>query len=321
MSSTRDAILARLSSSREAVSGDLLAHELGLSRAGIWKHIQTLKRRGVQIESFSGRGYRLISDELSAAAIEAHFGSSRIGHHCTVFNEIDSTNKEAMRQAEAGVPEGTVFFARRQSNGRGRLGRTWHTAEGDALALSILLRPPLPPEKVPQLSLLSAVAVQQACAPMAPDTRIKWPNDILFRGAKLAGILTEMRAEPGQVHAVVIGIGINLRTPKNGWPQSITQPVTDLTTASGKAVRQLDIATRLLEQFNRIYARYLDRGFDPIREQWWQHHAASGRSVRVHHGGSYIEGIAEALDTDGALLLNRGGKTERIIAGDLELLS
>lgn len=321
MSDTRDTILARLNRADDAVSGDLLAAELGLSRAGIWKHIQALKNRGVQIESISGKGYRLVSDELSAAALTEAFRNRRIGHHCTVVDEIDSTNREMMRLAESGEQEGLILFARQQSGGRGRLGRSWHTAPGDALALSILLRPPLPPEIVPQLSLMTAVAVQQACARFAPQVRIKWPNDLLFNGAKIAGILTEMRGEPGRVHAVVIGIGINLRKPDGGWPDSINQKVGDLSSAGGRRIRQQDVAATLIEAFNDCYETFLREGFAPIRQLWWQNHAASGQKVRVHDGSGYIEGIAEALDSDGALLLRCGSERRRIIAGDLELLS
>jgi len=183
------------------------------------------------------------------------------------------------------------------------------------------LPPDLPPEQVPQLSLLTAVALHEALSVYAPDLRIKWPNDLLFRGAKVAGILTEMRAEPGHVHAVVLGFGINLKAPVGGWPSDITQAVTDMTTISAQPrISKLEIAVAVLEALDRWYDVYLSDGFAPLRVAWWQAHAASGGKVRVHHGNGYIEGIASALDEDGALLLQTSHGMERIIAGDLELL-
>ncbi|MDT8375616.1 MAG: biotin--[acetyl-CoA-carboxylase] ligase [Mariprofundaceae bacterium] len=316
----QDAILARLGGSSSPVSGDALAHELGLSRAGIWKHIRNMRRQGIEIESHTGRGYQLKSDVLSPAMLRRQLGDTLIGSACMVLDETDSTNREAMRQAEAGADEGLVIIANRQTSGRGRLGRYWHTAENDSLALSILLRPAIPPEQVPQLSLLAAVALHRALSEFAPDVGIKWPNDILHNGAKVAGILTEMRGEPGQVHAVVIGIGVNIRMPADGWPKEITQPVTALATASRKDVNRLNTALAIIRAMERGYDEYLANGFAPVREAWWRAHAAAGHSVRAHGGDGYIEGIAEALDDDGALLLRVEGQLQRFIAGDIELM-
>jgi len=315
----REHSLTRLGTSSAPVSGDALAGELGLSRAGIWKHIQALKKQGLRIEACAGKGYRLQSDAFSAGLIQAQLESSRIGSRIIVLDETGSTNQDVMARAEAGADEGLVIFANRQSRARGRLGRTWHTMP-ESLAASALLRPALPPEQVPQLSLLTAVALQQALARHCPEIRIKWPNDLLHNGAKLAGILTEMRAEPGRVHAVVLGFGINLAAPRGGWPADISKPATDLASISAIQPCTSALAAAILQSLDQWYAIYLDEGFAPVRHAWWQAHAASGAEVSVHDGGSYIRGIARALDDDGALLLETAGGMRRIIAGDLELL-
>lgn len=181
---TRDAILTRLGGSTAPVSGDELASELGLSRAGIWKHIQSLRKQGIEIESHIGRGYQLKSDVLTATMLSGRINTRRIGSHIMVLNETDSTNREVMRQAESGIDEGLVIIANHQTHGRGRLGRSWHTAGDDSLTISILLRPELSPEQVPQLSLLTAVALYQTLVTHVPEIRIKWPNDLLHHGAK-----------------------------------------------------------------------------------------------------------------------------------------
>ena len=318
MSDIRDKILARLDGSDEPLSGDLLAQELGLSRTGIWKHIQQLRKSGANITAHSGQGYQLQSEVFNSALLSSRCTGKRIGSSITIIDETESTNRDAMAEYEKGAQEGLVIFAHKQSAGKGRLGRRWHTIT-DSLACSVLLRPDLPPEKVPQLSLLTAVALQDALSHFSPDIRIKWPNDILHNGAKLAGILTEMRAEPGRVHAVVLGFGINLSTPEEGWPADITQKVTDLQSICGGKISRLDLAAALLNALDYWYDIYLQQGFAPIHVAWWSAHAASGQKVRVHDGQGYIDGTATALDHDGALLLKTSRGTQRIIAGDLEL--
>lgn len=314
----RDRILARLDASSEPLSGDLLAHELGLSRTGVWKHIEQLRKAGADIVAHSGLGYSLESELFSSALLASRCSGKRIGSSVTILDETDSTNRDAMREADLGAKEGIAIFAHKQSSGKGRLGRRWHTVP-DSLACSVLLRPPLTPEKVPQLSLLTAVALHDALSELSPEIRIKWPNDILYRGAKLAGILTEMRAEPGQVHAVVLGFGINLSAPDNGWPMDITQKATDLTTILNRKPSRLELAASILNALDHWYEIYLQQGFAPVHTAWWHAHAASGQKVRVFNGSDYIDGIASALDEDGALLLETSRGTERIIAGDLEL--
>jgi len=320
MHQAREHILTRLGMSKAPVSGHELASELGLSRAGVWKHIQALKKTGIAIEAQAGKGYVLNDDVFSAGLIRARLSTTRIGQQIVIHAETGSTNQDAMAEAEAGAPEGLVIFANKQTNGKGRLGRTWHTMP-ESLAASVLLRPNVPPERVPQLSLLTAVALQEALSRYCPDIRIKWPNDLLYYGAKVAGILTEMRAEPGRVHAVVLGFGINLAAPADDWPGDINKPATDMASISTRRISKTELATAILHALDHWYAIYLADGFTPVHRAWWQAHAASGARVSVYDGRDYIEGIASALDHDGALLLETASGLRRIIAGDLELLS
>lgn len=320
MNRARQHILTRLGMSRKPVSGDDLASELGLSRAGVWKHIQMLKKTGIDIDARAGKGYVLNSNIFNEGLLKAQLSTRRIGKQIMVLEETGSTNQDAMQQAGEGAEEGLVIFADRQHQGKGRLGRTWHTMP-ESLAASVLLRPDLPPEQVPQLSLLTAVALHEVLSRKAPDIRIKWPNDLLHHGKKVAGILTEMRAEPGRVHAVVLGFGINLAAPADGWPSDIDKPVTDMATISASPVSRTELAVDILHALDQWYDTCLQHGFAPVQRAWWQAHAASGARVSVYDGRQYIEGIATALDDDGALLLDTANGIQRIIAGDLELLS
>ena len=319
MNQAREHILTRLSLSSAPVSGDQLAEELGLSRTGVWKHIQTLRSSGADIQAHAGLGYTLHSEILSPGTLAARLSTSCIGREIVVLDETGSTNRDVMQRAEQGAVEGLVILAERQKQGKGRLGRIWHTLPG-SLAASVLLHPKLPPEQVPQLSLLTAVALHDALSNYTADIRIKWPNDLLCQSAKVAGILTEMRAEPGLVHAVALGFGINLCPPADGWPKELSGAATDLSTICCRRLSRLEVAAACLNALDHWYALYLQQGFAPVHKAWWQAHAASGKTVRVFDGQHYIEGVATALDNDGALLLSTPKGSQRIIAGDLELL-
>jgi len=261
-----------------------------------------------------------MKDVLDEYPIEQRLQTCLLGHPCIVLHEVDSTNSETMRRANEGAREGLVVLADRQTAGRGRLRRRWHSIAGHTLTMSMLLKPPLPPEKIPQISLLTAVALHDALSSFAPNVNIKWPNDILHHGRKMAGILTEMRAEPGRVQAVVVGMGLNVHAPGKGWPKDIAATVADLDAASGRTVSRIDAAVCILESMERHYLDYLNRGFGPVRKQWWQAHAARGKQVRIYDGLHYIGGIAEDMDEDGALLLRTPAGLQRVVAGDLELM-
>ncbi len=162
----RERLLHRLFEAGEPVSGQRLAAELGLSRTAVWKHVRALREQGARIASMPGKGYRLEGDSLIAAAIQARLEGCRMPWRVRVVDETGSTNRDVMLAAERGEPEGLAVFARRQREGRGRMGRRWRTLP-DALAFSVLLRPELPPERMPMLSLVAAVAAHEAIAACA----------------------------------------------------------------------------------------------------------------------------------------------------------
>ena len=243
-----------------------------------------------------------------------------IAGYTVVGRPVASRNWGVWRPAGGGAAGVWVRGAARRGGGGGRRGRPCLPRAAEARAWAGLRPPPLPPERVPQIPLVVGIALCEAFRGMGADVAIKWPNDILHRGAKLAGILTEMRAEPGHVQAVAVGIGINIRHPAGGWPADIQQAVTDLGTATGKPVRRLDVVEQVIRSLDAGYALYLHEGFEPLRQRWWSAHAASDAWVRVRDGSGHIEGTAIAIDHDGALLLSVGGTTRRIVAGDLELM-
>lgn len=234
------------------------------------------------------------------------------------FTSIDSTNKEVLRQAAQGAKEGLTIVAEQQTDGKGRLGRTWETID-HALAMSVLLRPEIDTQKVAQLSLVAAVAAHQALALFAPKTRIKWPNDLLIDGQKVCGILTEMQQGKHGL-AVVIGLGINISEPQQGWGEDMRTPPTSLNQHCSQIISKDEVLQAILESLDDCYNRFTHQGFQPMIEAWEKAHVASGQTVSVFDGNSYIQGIALGLADDGALRLLVNGQEQRIIAGDVSLM-
>lgn len=326
MSEVRKHILSRLVVAEPSVSGDVLAEELGISRVAVWKHIEKLRQQGVDIQSIAGKGYVLNSDIISQSVLmDALQNNHRIGRDVVALDCVDSTNAETMRRFHEGAREGLVVIADEQTKGKGRLGRSWKTLPG-SIAMSLLLQPPVTPEKVTQLPILTAVAIHQALQPWVPDVAIKWPNDLLVHKAKLSGILTEMRSEPGQVQAVVIGVGVNMMAPVSGWQQAqwltdqsgTTRQATDIATYVAKMPKRMQVIEAILRSLDDWYDLWLNDGFNEVRRYWWKNHVSSGQQVVVKNGAYTISGIAEALDDDGALLLRCKKELKRVVSGDLE---
>lgn len=246
-----------------------------------------------------------------------------IGHPCIILEETDSTNAELARRLQHqahNTLEGITIIAKRQQQGRGRLGRVWHSDSQHQLCMSILLTPSVEENRLPQLSLVTAVAIWQALADIAPLS-IKWPNDILIQGKKLAGILSERRSSYGAQQQIIMGIGMNIHMPDQGFPEDISDIATALNAHIQQPISRIQVAMRILSSLETYYNEWLAYGFESIRQQWWAAHAASQQPVRAHDGNrGYIEGIAMDLDSDGALLLHTNTGMQRIIAGEVHIL-
>lgn len=305
------------------VSGEELSRSLSVSRTAVWKHIKALKELGYRIEAIPSRGYRLVftPDILTPAELSAGLHLERIGTSLICVDETDSTNTLAYRLAEEGAAEGTVVVADAQNRGKGRLGRQWESPAGVNLYCSIILRPPIMPVHAPQLTFLSAVAVAEAIersSGLAPA--IKWPNDLLVNGFKVAGMLNEMSAETERVEFLVLGIGVNINMRRDQFPPDLRHPASSLAIESGQEVSRLSFARSLLESLDRHYARYLAEGYGPLRQAWLGRSAVMGRRVRVSGQQGEMRGTVEGIDEIGALLLRTpDGILERVLAGDVKI--
>lgn len=311
----------------EWMSGEAISTQLGISRAAVWKQIEGLRADGYEVEAAPRRGYRLASrpDKLSVAEIEAGLKTQRFGRPVEAHEAIGSTNERAKEMARQGAPEGLLVTAEQQTAGKGRLGRPWQTPAGRALALSLLLRPLIPPTAAPRLTLVAAVAVAEAVrAVTGLPVGIKWPNDLQSGGKKLCGILTEMEAEIEQVRFIVLGIGLNVNQTIEEFPPELRETATSLRLAGGGAVplARLPLLQAILERLEACYDQFLSGGWPELLAAWRELSVTLGRPVRVipASGEPVWEGTAFDLDPEGALLVRRpDGAVERVIAGEVSI--
>ncbi|HVM46602.1 MAG TPA: biotin--[acetyl-CoA-carboxylase] ligase [Candidatus Acidoferrum sp.] len=309
----------------DTVSGTELSQQLGVSRAAVWARIEALRALGYDIEASPHLGYRLLNapDVLHADDLMSRLAGTRvIGRDVRVFQETTSTSDVIEKLARDGVKEGVVVFAESQTRGRGRLGRQWVSPAKAGLWFSVLLRPPLRPHDATQLVVASATALRRAIeSHTSLKAEIKWPNDVLFRGRKLAGILTEMSAELDRVKHLVVGIGVNVNLDSGDFPSELRRQATSLKAELGRAVSRPELAIAVLRELAVDYLRVLSGEFPAVADEWEQHCTTLARDVVIHTGEREVRGRAEALGEDGALLLRtEHGRLERIIGGDVTLV-
>jgi BirA family biotin operon repressor/biotin-[acetyl-CoA-carboxylase] ligase len=317
-------IISALRENADGISGAELARQLGISRAAIWARIEDLRQAGFGIEAGPHFGYRLAGEPegLLTDDLLVRLGSTRVvGRDIRVFEETTSTNDVIEKLARDGVKEGAVVFAEAQTGGRGRLGRKWMSPPRRGLWFSVLLRPQLRPQEVTQLTVASATALRRAIKTVTGRLpEIKWPNDLLFDGKKVVGILTEMSAEVDCVRHVILGIGVNVNQDAADFPAELRRLATSLKLVTGRKISRAELAAEILRELDADYARIGAGQFAQLADEWETGCATLGREVSVQMGTRKIRGCAEALDDEGALLLRtEHGHLERITGGDVTL--
>ena len=307
-----------------AVSGADLSQKLCVSRAAVWARIEELRSLGYDIEASPHRGYRLVStpDVLHADDLLSRLGKTKvIGRDIRVFRETTSTNDVIEKLARDGVQEGVAVFAESQTKGRGRLGRKWLSPAKQGLWFSVLLRPDLRPQEATRLTVASATALRRAIESQTGlKPEIKWPNDILVQGKKVAGILTELSAELDHVKYVILGIGVDVNLSPGDFPPELRKVATSLKAELGKPVSRPELAVAILRELDQDYGRITSGQFAAVASEWEEHGTTIGQEVVIRTGDRQIRGRAESLGEDGALLLRtEHGHLERIVGGDVTL--
>ncbi len=299
---------------------DDLGRRLKLPASAVNVEIAELEKLGYTIESHPHFGYRLLGtpDRLTADDIKAQLKGGLIGSEILVFEETASTNEVIEHLAKSGAREGLVVFAESQTHGRGRRGRAWASPRGKGLWFSVLLRPTLSTAAASRITVAASVAVARAIRQnCGVDARIKWPNDVMLNGKKFAGILTELRAEADEILLAILGIGIDVNCLREDFTGDLGDIATSLELETGLPQDRVALAAQVLMALDECYQTALTN-FEVIVDEWAKLCTTLGRQIVVTMGQRRIEGFAQALDGDGALLLRRdSGQIERILGGDV----
>lgn len=307
------------------VSSEVLRHPSGVSRAAISKQIKVLQGLGYEIESSPRKGYRLLRDPdgLQGELIVPFLQNTRFSGGTYVYKEItDSTNDDARELAEQGAPEGSLVFAEIQEKGRGRRGRFWFGRAGDSLQFSVLLRPPVRPQDATLIPLLVATSVYRALSGLGiEEVSIKWPNDVLIQGRKLCGVLCEMSVDMEGIQYAILGIGMNVNTPAENFPKELREIACSLFSVMGKTWRRSELLISILKEIDHQLSLVWKGEVDTILENWREGAHTLGKQIRVEMpNGSLLEGIAEDVNSQGALLVrDASGTLHTLHSGEVSL--
>jgi BirA family transcriptional regulator, biotin operon repressor / biotin---[acetyl-CoA-carboxylase] ligase len=306
----------------EFVSGEAISDKLGLTRASVWKHVEALRAHGYRIDALPARGYRLaeVPDRLTPLELRPLLNTHDVGQALHWHEEIGSTNDRARELAEEGAEHGEVVIAEAQTAGRGRRGRGWSSPPRRNLYFSVVLRPDLPPARAPELTLVASVAICEALRQAGVEAGIKWPNDLHASGRKIAGILTELAAEPERVSWVVLGVGVNVNARAEDFPEDVRRDATSVLLERGEPAPRALLAAACFTALEEWIDRHAEEGFGPVAVAWRKRSVTLGRDVVVKVEGREVVGTAEDIDESGALLVRTGAGLERILTGDVALL-
>ncbi|HSW10197.1 MAG TPA: biotin--[acetyl-CoA-carboxylase] ligase [Bacillota bacterium] len=245
----------------------------------------------------------------------------RLGRPLLRYATLPSTSTTVGEFGHQGWPEGLAVLADEQSSGRGRLGRSWHSPGGAGVWMSVLLRPAFPPEQAPRLAITAGLSVARAIrrtAGLACD--LKWPNDVLLNGRKLAGILAEVARAGDRSFFVVLGVGINVSVADDQWPPSLRAAATSLT-AAGCPADRIALAEAVLEELDGDYSRLLAGEWESVRREWQAASSMLGEAVTVSAGCSIIRGRARQLGSLGELVLElEDGSMREVVAGEVTVI-
>jgi BirA family biotin operon repressor/biotin-[acetyl-CoA-carboxylase] ligase len=321
---SRSTLLSLLANG-EFRSGQVLADQLGVSRTAVWKQLNALAAEyDLEVESVRGKGYRIPGgiDLLDTGqVIGALTGPARaLLGSLEILDTIDSTNAELMRRAERGGAPGLVCTAEQQTAGRGRRGRQWVSPYAGNLYLSVLWEFSEGAAALEGLSLAVGVAVARALQGCGvAGIRLKWPNDVLYDGAKLGGILLEMQGDVAGPCRVVIGIGLNVAMPAAA-AGNIEQAWTDIATVTGgRQPRRSHLLAAVLNELLPLLADFEQRGFASWREQWLALDAFADKRVTLRTGSTPVGGIARGVDERGALLFETDAGVQAVHGGEISL--
>ena len=314
-------ILTILRAADGSVSGQELCGTLGVTRAAVWKVMESLRADGYEIEAVPRVGYRLVSspDVLT----EAEVGSRRRDKYKDAplfcYDRTDSTNTRALAKAEEGVPEGALFVADVQEGGKGRRGRSWSSPAGESLSMSFVLRPEISPQTASMITLIAAMAGRNAVASLTgTHPMIKWPNDIILHGKKICGILTEMKLEEGEIAHIVVGMGFNVG--QKAFSGELADKAASLLMETGKQYSRAQLACNVMAEFFPLYERFLQDGdLSGLAEEYNANLVGRGEEVVILRPDCTQTAVSHGINKTGALIVEADGEEKEIIAGEVSV--
>ncbi len=308
-------------------SGQAMAEAHGVTRAAVWKAIRLLEARGVDVHAVAGKGYRLarpvewldrdrVLADMSAPARDRIEGLE-------LLRTTESTNNELLAVATPPAGRGRVCLAEFQTRGRGRHGRPWYSPPGAGLCFSVGWCFDLPPQRLSSLSLAAGVAVAEALDGRHLGLGLKWPNDLVWQGGKVGGILTELTGEAAGATTAIVGVGINHRLPSRLAPEAALagglEPVDLYQVLGDRLPGRNALAARLIGALIDGLIRFELEGFLPFARSWRELDVLQGRDVTVTHRDRSVPGIARGIDMSGALLVEDIDGLRRVYAGDVSV--
>ena len=323
----KDTVLKLLQeSSGSWVSGEGISERLGITRAAVWKAVNALRRDGYDIEARKSQGYRLMDapDRLTETEIRAKLGATKlVGRKLVCFESVDSTNAYLKRAASEGVVDGTVAVADEQTGGRGRRGRSFQSPAGKGVYLSVLLRPPVEPNRLLPVTGFGAVAVCNAIERVAGvRPKIKWANDLVLGGRKLCGILTElsMEGESGALQYVIMGIGVNVAHTREDFAGELENIATSLNLETGEPVSRAALAAAMIEELDALYQALLRHKVQPYLDAYRRDCLTIGQEVQLLWEDVHEKVLATGVDDDlGLQVLRQNGTQETIRTGEVSV--
>ena len=309
-----------LDKNKDFVSGEEISEILGISRTAVWKHINTLKSQGYNIESINKKGYRILEnpdDILTRENIAYNLNSKFIGNDIIHFDTIDSTNDYAKKIA-SDMKDGTVIISEEQTKGRGRMGRKWHSKKGDGIWISIILKPDINPYECPFITLIAGASILKTLDKLGVKSSIKWPNDIIINNKKACGVLTELAAEIDKVNYVILGIGMNVKTLE--FDEDIESMATSLY-KEGHNISRIDIVREMLIEFENLYINYINnKDKKEVLDICKKYSAILNKNIYLLKNGEKTKAKCIDINEDGNLIVKfDDNTTKEIMSGEVSI--
>ncbi len=317
----RTKILTKLYAAQGGYLADSsLVKELGVSAAALWKDIEALEQEGYDITGVGNEGYRLNNWQgvILPDEVISKLADSKLFKEIIYYPVLDSTSILAKKLASDGTEAGTIIIAGKQTAGKGRMGRKWESPPG-GLWFSIILRPDLPLTKLPLLSLAFAVAIAEGIEQHTGETcQVKWPNDVILKNKKVAGILLEINSSADDKQELILGIGVNLN--QDDFGEELNDKATSIKKALNQEVLSNDILPILLIHIESNYNLFMTAGFEPIRTRFKAKCNHFGKMININQEDKLIKGINTDIDSQGSLVLTMDGQEIRLTTGEVKII-